>query len=321
MLIEQADFQGVMRRAPFIPQRTVDVNDLPLNSSFRSTLPDVWMFDTVHADNAVLTQFQLPNPSEAVGHQGTHRTIAFHNLNEDGALSITDWDGNSVIALEYNEYAEFRITLEGESNGGKLISTIVPSRRFEYAVDAPNYGAAPSFANMPTWTDSANRRRMFPFNVNNIDILDNQAFTHSTTPTPNNEQGALADDEFFNHIGTMLINFDGLLTVEVSATLRLHTGATGSIAAYNGVAFIRVPASGSGATPIEEQRTDTFSGVGSERDYSVTRTLRVVDGERIFNVLRYNTDNTSLNSWGNCKIIHYNWIMELVPHIQKEWAA
>ena len=78
VIIEGVDFDNTKFSHVLIPERTVNFDILPADGSDK-TIPQVWNFDTIHYTGSGTRVLNLPNPSELIAQQGTHRILALHN--------------------------------------------------------------------------------------------------------------------------------------------------------------------------------------------------------------------------------------------------
>ena len=108
----------------------------------------VWNFDTIHYTGSGTAILNLPNPSQLIAQQGTHRILALHNIGT-GTMIVNDWNDDYLVVLSPTDYVKFQITLEGEGSGGTILGIPAPERRFEYAYSASTLGGAPSFGSIP----------------------------------------------------------------------------------------------------------------------------------------------------------------------------
>ena len=109
VIIEGVDFDNTKFSHVLIPERTVNYDILPADGSDK-TIPQVWNFDTIHYTGSGTAILNLPNPSQLIAQQGTHRILALHNIGT-GTMIVNDWNDDYLVVLSPTDYVKFQITL------------------------------------------------------------------------------------------------------------------------------------------------------------------------------------------------------------------
>ena len=312
---------------PIVVPRTVDYTDLPAHpiTTTYKTIPQIWLFNTIHYLGTTATSFRFPNPSEMIGQQGTHRTIAFHNISDiggNGVININDWNNDLLIALRPTEYVNFQVTLEGEGNGGKIIGLQVPPRRFESENHPADISGAPHFGSVPYWhVGSSLDFRMVPFSTSDVRYRDDDTFRYSSNSAPTGNQDNLNDETNFDFQGNIQITRPGIVNVELELHLQTLSSATGNIGGYNRMRIYRLKASGNNPASTGDDRGFGLSGGNAREEYAISRSIRVEANDRIMPTFGYYTSGISLNSWNKLRVAELIWNMTMTSHIEQEWTS
>ena len=302
--------------------RTKPYKDLAvISGQSHRTIPEISRFDTIHLDEDQTADrtIRIPNPGELVGQEGSHRKIAFHNVNEDQTLHLQDWDGNALISLAQNEYAEFQATLEGRGNGGRLIGIDLPDRELLYQESAADLSLAPSMS-VTRWTRGSQTERLVPFSET-IRRINSDAFI-SYGNAPGGDQGNYNDEDSFDMRGTIRLLMSGILTMETDLTLKLYNSPSGSIGSYHRLRHVRIPEGDVDAEhEVGADRQLTLSGNNAEEDMRIVETIDVLPDDRILTLFNYYTNGTTLSDWGKVKVLDQRRFMRLKITINKRWSA
>ena len=325
LIVSGTDINNKAFSYPILAPRTVTFDTLPNHAteSTKKTIPRVWLFDTIHLEANSTKTLRLPNPSELIPQQGSHRTIAFHNVSTSGIFIIEDWDGTTLIALNNKEYAKFQITLEGGGNGGKILGIDIPPRRFEYAYSTTDNESGRNFANanVTIWDDGAIDLdlRTLPFVNSSIVYRDIDTYFQGTSDPLGANQGDIHDEDIWGFRGFVEMGFSGILTMEMNVRLYVDEDAVGTFGWYNRIRMYRMPADGSDPVIFGGVSGDEIA-VGESAPYQTTRTTRVNDGDHVALLLGYYPDNVNC-AWAHLRAIQHDWFMTMLPHIERSWEA
>ena len=318
VIIEGVDFDNKKFSHVLIPERTVNYDILPADGSDK-TIPQVWNFDTIHYTGSGTAILNLPNPSQLIAQQGTHRILALHNIGT-GTMIVNDWNDDYLVVLSPTDYVKFQITLEGEGSGGTILGIPAPERRFEYAYSASTLGGAPSFGSIPYWQSGTNVLRMLPFLTSGLRYRNIDAFALNAVDYSSTDEGAIADEDDFAFYGVMQSKYKATVVIELSMRIQTNSGATGQIASSNALSLYRIPANGDNPTNEIEDKGFLISGANAEADYTISHSVRLDPDDRLMPVFKHRTDNLTLNSFNRLRLIDEIWNMTTTPHIERRWV-
>ena len=317
IIISGEDFDGEKFSHLLTPTRTINYDELPDDGSDK-TVPQVWNFDTVHYTSSATGIVNLPNPSQLIAQQGTHRTIAFHNTGT-GTLIVNDWDGFYLIVVTPTDYVKFQITLEGEGNGGKILGIQVPLRRYEYDRHSTSFANALDFQSLPYWSNGNNRFRMLPFNLGNVIYRDIDAFAFDAVNYPTTNQGNINNATDFAFYGIPEMIYRGVLDIDYQARVLTDTGASGN---FDNPSFrlYRIPADGGNPVTAYEDKIISISGSNDEDETVISHSVRVDPGDRIMRAFKYQHANSGQIPFDDFALIDEVWNMTILPHIERVWT-
>ena len=319
LIVKGVDFDGSKFAFIINPTRTPNYDALPddPNNAGEKTIPQIWNFDTVHYTGSGIGIVNLPNPSQLIAQQGSHRTLAFHNTGT-GTLIVNDWDGSYLIVVTPTDYVKFQITLEGEGNGGKILSLQVPLRRYEYDFHATSFVNGLDFQNLPYWNIYGNRYRMLPFNIGNVIYRDIDTFAFDTVDYPTGNQGELNDATDFAFYGVVEMKFRGILDIDYQARFLTDSGASGD---FDNPAFriYRIPADGSNPVNAYNDKNVSISGSNDEEETVISHSVRVDPGDRIMRVFKYTHASSGQIAFDEFALIDEVWNMTMLPHVERLW--
>ena len=329
LLISGEDFDGTQYVYVQPVPRMVNYWNLPHRSDLRRILPDIWHFDTIvlPSSSGSDANFQLSNPLEMVGYQGAYRTIAFRNLSSR-LFRIYDWDGNLLIVLNRLEYVKYEVSLEGDGNGGRLISVTIPDRYLEYHESAASVRSARHFAYITRWDASTLRYRIVPV-FGNYDIVHEDAYSVSTTNPPNRLNGNIFTEGAgdFNMRGIMTVTRRGILEFEWSMLLSLDNDISGQLPNGHGFRLLRIGAYGDGSlgdggriSVIEDDRHPVFLGDDSQQTLSIKRTITTNPNDRILPVIRYVASSTTID-WEHMHVVDQRINFRLKQNLHITWSG
>ena len=319
VIVKGIDFDDSKFAFIINPTRTLNYDALPddPNNAGEKTIPPVWNFDTVHYTGSGIGIINLPNPSELIAQQGSHRTIAFHNTGT-GTLIVNDWDGVYLIVVTPTDYVKFQITLEGEGEGGKILSIQVPLRRYEYDFHATTFSTGLDFQNLPYWNIYGNRYRMLPFNIGNVIYRDIDTFAFDTVDYPTGNQGELNDATDFAFYGIVEMTYRGILDIDYQARFLTDSGASGD---FDAPAFrlYKIPADGSNPVNAYNDKNVDISGSDDEEETVISHSTRVDPGDRIMRVFKYTHASSGQIAFSDFALIDEVWNMTMKPHVERLW--
>ena len=318
IIIEGEDFDSSKFSHVLIPERTVNYDILPADGSDK-TIPQVWNFDTIHYTGSGTRVLNLPNPSQLIAQQGTHRILALHNIGT-GTLIVNDWDADYLVVLSPTDYVKFQITLEGEGSGGTILGIPAPERRFEYAYSSSSLGSSVAFNTVPYWQTGSRVLRMMPFLTSGFQYRNIDAFALNAVDYSQTDEGDIDDETDFAFYGVMQSKYKATVVIELSMRIRTDNGATGQIASNNSLRLYRIPANGD--NPINEIEDIGFviSGSNASAYYTISHSVRLDADDRLMPVFQHRTDNLTLNSFGRLKLTDAIWNMTTTPHIERRWV-
>ena len=318
VIIEGVDFDNTKFSHVLIPERTVNYDILPADGSDK-TIPQVWNFDTIHYTGSGTAILNLPNPSQLIAQQGTHRILALHNIGT-GTMIVNDWNDDYLVVLSPTDYVKFQITLEGEGSGGTILGIPAPERRFEYAYSASTLGGAPSFGSIPYWQSGTNVLRMLPFLTSGLQYRNIDAFALNAVDYSSTDEGEINDEDDFAFYGVMQSKYKATVVIELSMRIITNSGATGQIASNNSLRLYRIPANGDNPIVEIEDIGLVISGANAEAAYTISHSVRLDADDRLMPVFKHRTDNLTLNSFNRLRLIDEIWNMTTTPHIERRWV-
>ena len=326
VFIEKTDINGTKIITPILRPATVNVNALPdvSGSTTIKTIPGVWDFDTIHHDNdSTKSIVRIPNPSVIITHQGTHRTVAFHNINSDGEdLTIEDWNGNDLIRLGEGERAVFQVTLEGGANGGTLLGIDIPDRRMSYFKTSPTEDESWVVSDYPRWSNGSYRYSLVPISdtdsTDQLVIQDESIIRIPANTQPSGNQGHFNSETSFNFDGVVQVRRPG--TTRVEGLIRIRQDGSGNIANDHGLQFRRIDQSAT-YNPISLTRDVgiAFGADNAMREFSGGRTTDNDANDLFFLIFVYPPGSTIGPE--NLRFVDIQFSLIHSPHIALEWSA
>lgn len=324
--IEKTDINGNKIITPILRPATVNVNTLPdvSGSTTIKTIPGVWDFDTIHHDNdSTKSIVRIPNPSVIITHQGTHRTIAFHNINSDGDdFTIEDWNGNGLIILGEGERAVFQITLEGGANGGTLLGIDIPDRSMSYFKTSPTEAESWVVSDYPRWSNGTYRYSLIPISdtdsTDQLVIQDASIIRIPTNTQPVGNQGQFNSETSFNFDGVVQVRRPG--TTRVEGLIRIRQDGSGNLANDHGLQFRRIDQSAT-YSPVSLTRDVgiAFGADNAMREFSGGRTTKNDANDLFFLIFVYPPGSTIGPE--NLRFVDIQFTLIHSPYIAAEWSA
>ena len=318
VIIEGVDFDNTKFSHVLIPERTVNFDILPADGSDK-TIPQVWNFDTIHYTGSGTRVLNLPNPSELIAQQGTHRILALHNIGT-GTMIVNDWNDDYLVVLSPTDYVKFQITLEGEGSGGTILGIPAPERRFEFAYSSSSLGSSVAFNTVPYWQTGTRVLRMMPFLTSGLQYRNIDAFALNAVNYSQTDEGDIDDEDDFAFYGVMQSKYKATVVIELSMRIRTDNGATGQIASNNSLRLYRIPANGDNPIVEIEDIGFVISGSNASAYYTISHSVRLDADDRLMPAFQHRTDNLTLNSFGRLKLTDAIWNMTTTPHIERRWV-
>ena len=318
VIIEGVDFDNTKFSHVLIPERTVNFDILPADGSDK-TIPQVWNFDTIHYTGSGTRVLNLPNPSELIAQQGTHRILALHNIGT-GTMIVNDWNDDYLVVLSPTDYVKFQITLEGEGSGGTILGIPAPERRFEFAYSSSSLGSSVAFNTVPYWQTGTRVLRMMPFLTSGLQYRNIDAFALNAVNYSQTDEGDIDDEDDFAFYGVMQSKYKATVVIELSMRIKTDNGATGQIASNNSLRLYRIPANGDNPIVEIEDIGFVISGSNASAYYTISHSVRLDADDRLMPAFQHRTDNLTLNSFGRLKLTDAIWNMTTTPHIERRWV-